>query len=393
MKRVGKTEGAVGKIEGAVGSVAERRSKQQRHLSASGSGSNSDSDTKIEVASPKDLIKLVDVSVQKSRFDYAQYKMAEGLTDPGKEGLKELAHHYHIYRDLFSSPSLQSLDQDVLPKSTIPNIAPMTDIPHVEVLQKWFPGSLRRTKVPARSIFHFTPHAPIYAEFAVPEDVIKANEEDGNEETVPQKSKDSKPDGANPGDAKSKDGDQVLITTPVYAGNLIDPLYASVKPSVVIDVRGTSESNEDGAPKSYFDSVELDRIKLLGSSAKKMYTLMLLNLDTIFGDANPVCHWMVSNIGSSAREGQASEASEIMSFLPIYGIRGFGYHRYVFLLYQHDSIITMNPIETLNFNERQLEPHSFMKNLDASAVPVGLSWFQSQWDAYSQKLFHETLSK
>jgi hypothetical protein len=318
----------------------------------------------IKVESKEQLVKLIDVALEKKRLDYSRLNEDWQKSLEGKKQIQEIAHHYHIFRDLFSSPS-QTPINDPVPKVTIAPFKPIPDhIMTEDLYQEWYPGVVRYKDLPPRQIYHFTPHVPIHVEFCVPEKLIQEWED---------KEVDAKIDGKE----KAVDPNS-LITSPVYRGNIVTPLYAAAKPSAVIDTR---------TEKSYLgkESIEVNNIKLLKEKDNKnLYSLCLYNLDTILGDDKPVCHWMVSNIGSEFEE-------ESVSFMPVFGIRGLGFHRYVFLLLQHSKPLdNLKKITNFSFTERQVDPLAIIK--EHECTPVGLSWFQSNFDNYSQEVMHSTLN-
>ena len=77
--------------------------------------------------------------------------------------------------------------------------------------------------------------------------------------------------------------------------------------------------------------------------------------------------------------------------MPVFGIRGLGYHRYVFLLLQHDKPLSnLKEIRDYSFSERQIDPLNLIQ--EKKATPVGLSWFQTTFDDYSQHVMHHELN-
>lgn len=315
-----------------------------------------DVDVYISSLQPESLVQLVDQKIVKKELDYARLRTEWMRSAEGKRDTLQLAHHYHIYRDLFSSPS-QVPVPDTVPKVRMPHYKPYPDRILHDLFRDWFPGSVRYKEPEPRMVYHFVPHVPVHAEFAVSERRI-AEEEDRDAEKV---------------------GADSLVVSPVCRGNLITPLYASARPNVVIDARTGSGGNQQ-----IDDALIQNNITLLTDREEgHYYTLALFNLDTTFGDDKPVCHWMVSNISSS------NSGQEVMSFMPVYGIRGLGYHRYVFLLMRHEKEITVHPVSDFTFSERQLDPLSFLQS--HAATPIGVSWFQSTWDSFSQQVLHKEL--
>ena len=69
---------------------------------------------------PESLVQFVDVQVSKKKLEYERLRVDWLRTLDGKRETHELAHHYHIFRDLFSSPS-QIPIPDPVPKVTMPH--------------------------------------------------------------------------------------------------------------------------------------------------------------------------------------------------------------------------------------------------------------------------------
>lgn len=309
----------------------------------------------IKVETKEQLVSLIDVSVAKKRLDYSALDLMWLKSEEGKQQIQELAHHYHLYRDLFSSPSQTSLEETTLPKVVFPPFKPLPDHLMHDLYKEWFPGSVRYKKPKAREIYHFTSHVPMIIEFCVSPTVVREWDEEAVEE-----------------DPES------LVSSPVFRGNIVTPLYASAKPSVVIDARSSQSSSSN-------NTLEPGSVKVLTDEGNKNhYSLGLFNLDSILGDDKPVCHWMVTDIGLETER-------EVMSFMPVYGIQGLGYHRYVFLLLQHqESLKNVKEVNEFSFQERQLDPLSLIQ--ENNGIPVGLSWFQSCFDKYSQHVMHHSLN-
>ena len=85
---------------------------------------------------------------------------------------------------------------------------------------------------------------------------------------------------------------------------------------------------------------------------------------------------------------------EVCEYLPVDGIRGFGYSRYVFLVLQHDSKLDYKNFEIKDFSleSRKFDVKKFIQDQKSiNLVPAGLSWFQTVWDTTSNKVFHDYL--
>ena len=331
------------------------------------------------IKSPEDILKLTNIEIKRKQLNYDSYTIKWLLSQEGKEDIINLAHHYQIFRDAFSSPSQKPIEPENKPaKVSVPKVLPAVDQTSMEeqVLKEWFSGAVPLSPPKPRDIYYFTPHIPIYAEFSVPEDHVRKN-------------------GDEPFSDSKKAADDELITTPVFRGNLIQPVMAAFKPNLVLDFRASIQEDEDSIHlKSYFDEIDVnENVKLLipenSTLGDKYSTLVMMNLDTQFGDEKPVCHWMLANIKTS-KESKVTY-DEVMSYLPVYGIRGLGYHRYVFMLFHHPNRIDLPKIESNDLKERMFDPKEFVDT--NGATPIGLSWFQTIWDSFSQKVIHNVLGK
>lgn len=207
-------------------------------------------------------------------------------------------------------------------------------------------------KLKNKELFYFTPLVPINIEF------IKA---ESNEEYKCLRS---------------------------FRGNLIPSQYGREIPFVNINSFGANEQTI-----SYNHQITINCNKQYDPN---FYTLALVNLDSHFSDVG-VCHWLVSNIYYDSTNA-VTNYDTIIKYLPIYGIHGLGYHRYVFVLFQHEK--KLSNLELINdydlcrrkFNGLTLISDCFSKN-QVQLVPVGLSWFQTAWDDYCKEVFHNILGK
>ena len=322
-----------------------------------------------DIKNPDDLLANLAEGKKAIEIDYPSLLKSWHFSKDGREQIMRLAHHYQIYRDLFSSPSLVPTETPSKePQVKIPILNPHIDHILTDFFKDWYPGYLRHKPPVPRDIYEFVPHVPLYVEFGISEEKLAA--EDKEEWDSVKENEKSKP---NP---------EALITSPVYRGNLIRPIYSSEKPTVIIDASG----GDGNSTKSYFDLANdcQGKIKLITpTTCKDKFTLLLLNLDTILGDDLPVCHWAVSNISNS------EAGNEVIPFLPVFGINGLGYHRFVFLLLLHEKDIQLSQLTGYDLHERKLNLMNLLK--EQSVHPVGLSWFQSVWDDWSNKVMYDTL--
>lgn len=78
-------------------------------------------------------------------------------------------------------------------------------------------------------------------------------------------------------------------------------------------------------------------------------------------------------------------------------MRGTGWHRCVFLLFEHKNKIEFdlnnNNDSSSLFSKRNFKTLKFYLNNQKELVPVGLSFFQTEWDLSVKNVFHNQLSK
>ena len=272
-----------------------------------------------------------------------EYQRLAGLHSFTKEHINStiaLAHHYAIYRDLFfRAPVLLQTDNPLI-------------VANAKNEAKYDPKSQQP------SIFSFLPLVPIDAEFHF----------ENGEDVLCQKS---------------------------HRGNLIPPEYGANAPKVIINtaaINGQSSKPEDLSISK--ESNTLISINSGKTTDSKYYTLALINLDSHFSDSG-VCHWLVTNIHSSSAETTAAET--VVKYLPVYGIRGLGYHRYAFVLFAHNKPLTsLDKIDDFDLAKRKFNGLRFMdtfaaKDKDLELKPVGLSWFQTTWNENCRDVFYNYL--
>lgn len=292
------------------------------------------------------LLQLIDQDETRTEFDLNIASDFWPKTAQGLEDIVRLANHYSIFEHLFSTPP-KSQDKTLTFKH--PDFQPQFERELTWELEKYHPGTVRVGHPPSKEIKFFYPIVPMRIEFTYCD---------------------------NP-----QDEDLSILT--VYRGNHILPKFTKDKPDVLIDLTYLNGKRTQVPP-----DIPLNGIQLFGEENDNLYTLALVNLDSQFGDSDPVCHWMVSNI---RKEKENTVYDEIISFLPPYAFRGFGYHRYVFLLLKQSKKRSVDKIEDFVLSKRII---NFSKLIaDEKSDPVGLMWFQSTWDETCRKTFHDILSE
>ncbi|CAG2176750.1 unnamed protein product [Oppiella nova] len=267
-------------------------------------------------------------------LDYKQIYRKWLLSEEGIRSTVDLANHYAIFRDLFPvSPPLQSVSA-------------------IEVM-------------PQTPVYYFTPLVSLNAEFCVLESEVEEK------------------------DAIDKNSEEM-------AENQSNDIIVSPKcfncPNVTIDSSAINGINSsDNCDTSEVSDEELSgRIRLL-NDGNHYYTLCLISLDSHLGHESNVCHWMATNIHN---KNKVTTHETVVQYLPVYGIRGLGYQRFVFMLYKHKNPLNLQKVDDFHLKNRSFNAYEFMSahGTDNSLTPVGLSWFQTTWDYSSRKIYYDFLN-
>lgn len=192
-------------------------------------------------------------------------------------------------------------------------------------------------------------------------------------------------------DSSSAYPDETTFAHTSFYGNIIPACDTLLKPSITLN--GSLLSGENFRLRSCNTNWDSGTVQLVNFDDKsdKLYSVMLLNLDYLHESAINI-HWMLANI--SPQKENKRNFEEFLEYLPVHGIQGFGYSRYVFLVLQHDTSLKNEFSSPLDFSleSRKFDLNSFLKaNRKANTVPIGLSWFQTSWDHSSNKIFHDYL--
>lgn len=263
----------------------------------------------------------------------------------------DLAQYYGIYRDLFNSykPNRDEIyltqDQAKRMARILPNYW-ITDQPYRRV---------KRHPPEPEPMRFFKPYVNISARFVIPHD------------------------------------NDNLDGHVVYHGNHIPACDTLQKPSITLDGRLLSSSDEFLKEKNFNNWVSgsIENVNF-DSNFKGYLTVALVNLDTFIPDKG-LLHWLITDI----KPGQeSSKPKQICDYLPAHGIRGFGYSRYVFLVFRHDEKLNLDDQITKDFSpsSRQFDATKFLEcHKQSNIIPIGLSWFQTSWDQSSNSIFREYL--
>ncbi|CAI9723010.1 Hypothetical predicted protein [Octopus vulgaris] len=157
------------------------------------------------------------------------------------------------------------------------------------------------------------------------------------------------------------------FTTIVYNGNKILPSEASVVPYIKLNL-----------PSEEKDS--------------SFWSLILTSPDEHLQDNTmEYLHWFVGNIPND----QIENGEVICNYLPPFPLKGTGFHRYVFLLYKQNKKLDfsseLRPPNCKSLEERTFKNLDFYKKFEDDLTPVGLQFFQSEWDKSVTQVFHDIL--
>jgi len=154
------------------------------------------------------------------------------------------------------------------------------------------------------------------------------------------------------------------MMAPVYRGNVIKPAEAANPPEI------SWNSREDD-----------------------IWCIVLTAPDSHLSlDGQEYVHLMIGNIKGS----DLGSGHEVFSYLQPFPPYGSGYHRFVFTLYKQDEIMDFghftNDKATTVLSERTFNTYDFYKQNEDKMTPVGLAFFQSDWDSSLRNFFHDTLN-
>lgn len=313
-------------------------------------------DTNIGPINVDDVLDLLSDDAQLPEFNYDDAKLDNGQ-------LVKLAIGSGIYRDLFGQ-YVPNRDHIKFTPKQAANLDRL--VPHHWITDQPFARVERNPSEP-EPLYYFEPVIGISARFI----------------------NDSQ-------DPSNNDCEQYAHTS--YHGNIIPAAEALVKPSIALDGHKLSPGMEDSISESRFDNWTPGTISLANFkeiSNNHYYSVVMLNLDS-FHPNSANLHWMLANISPSENTAQKGLSyEEICDYLPVHGIRGFGYSRYVFLVLRHDSKLETSKLKISGFSHeaRRFNTKTFIEQHKAiNMLPVGLSWFQTTWDVSSNKIFHDYMN-
>jgi len=146
------------------------------------------------------------------------------------------------------------------------------------------------------------------------------------------------------------------------------------------------------------------------------WTLVMSNPDGHFTEDNcEYLHWMVGNIPSKSANSidnqecakdvsinLASMGEDICPYLQPFPPYGTGFHRFVFILYKHQTKLDLTEYqqptvaEGVNLLNRTFNTREFYEKITThnggQLIPVGLSFFQADYDSSLHKFYHNVLN-
>lgn len=88
-----------------------------------------------------------------------------------------------------------------------------------------------------------------------------------------------------------------------------------------------------------------------------------------------------------------NSGNELMDYVQPFPMNGTGWHRCVYILFEHSSPVSFKlKSEGNNFSKRDFKCTDFVLAHQEQITPVGLSFFQTTWDLSVKKVFHDYLS-
>jgi len=153
------------------------------------------------------------------------------------------------------------------------------------------------------------------------------------------------------------------LVTPVYRGNCILPAECKSAPYIEYEADESS-----------------------------LWTLVMTNPDSHLTQSDSeYVHWLVGNIpGCNVAGGEL-----LVDYLQPFPVRGTGFHRHVFLLFQQNKRLDLSkwkrqqPCNSLDV--RTFKTSQFFEEYRSDLTPKGLAFFQSEWDESVRHVFHNVL--
>lgn len=151
--------------------------------------------------------------------------------------------------------------------------------------------------------------------------------------------------------------------TPVYRGNMVPPAEAQTVPLVEFE-----------------------------ASEGELYTILMTNPDSHLTDNSAqYLHWMVANIPGD----DVSSGETLCDYLRPFPPAGTGFHRHIFVLFKQTEKLDLSSerrsANCTSLKERTFKTNDFYRSHESSLTPVGLAFFQSEWDPSVRDTYHNIL--
>jgi large subunit ribosomal protein L38 len=96
------------------------------------------------------------------------------------------------------------------------------------------------------------------------------------------------------------------------------------------------------------------------------------------------------------KNSDSTTGEDNLSYMQPFPMRNTGWHRCVYVLFEHQKPIDFkfspNSNSSSLLNERSFKAADFFSTYKNDIKPVGLSFFQTEWDISVKEFFHNKLS-
>lgn len=97
------------------------------------------------------------------------------------------------------------------------------------------------------------------------------------------------------------------------------------------------------------------------------------------------------------KDSDFTSGEDSLSYMQPFPMRNTGWHRCVYVLFEHktpiDFKLKSDSDSTSALGERSFKAADFFSTYKNDLSPVGLSFFQTEWDLSVKEFFHDKLSK
>ena len=96
---------------------------------------------------------------------------------------------------------------------------------------------------------------------------------------------------------------------------------------------------------------------------------------------------------ANIKNGEFSKGEELIEYVQPFPMNGTGWHRCAFILFEHSKPLKQDFSTGSQFEKRSFKTSSFYLQNQDNFTPVGLSFFQTEWDLSSREIFHNYFGK